>query len=65
MKRAYGFDLDRSVKCSNFIGKTMDMAVELGFEAVLLTGHIGKLVKNSPAELWTHIPGRRTRAWSF
>ena len=47
MKRAYGFDLDRSVKCSNFIGKTMDMAVELGFEAVLLTGHIGKLVKLS------------------
>ena len=31
MKRAYGFDLDRSVKCSNFIGQTIDMAAELGF----------------------------------
>ena len=54
MKRAYGFDLDRSVKCSNFIGKTMDMAVELGFEAVLLTGHIGKLVKLSGGIMDTH-----------
>ena len=54
MKRAYGFDLERSVKCSNFIGKTMDMAGELGFEAVLLTGHIGKLVKLSGGIMDTH-----------
>ena len=54
MKRAYGFDLDRSVKCSNFIGKTMDMVGELGFEAVLLTGHIGKLVKLSGGIMDTH-----------
>lgn len=54
MKRAYGFDLDRSVKCSNFVGKTMDMVGELGFEAVLLTGHIGKLVKLSGGIMDTH-----------
>lgn len=54
MKRAYGFDLNRSVKCSNFIGKTMDMVGELGFEAVLLTGHIGKLVKLSGGIMDTH-----------
>lgn len=45
MRRAYGYDLDRSVKCSNFIGKTIDMAVEMGFQRMLLTGHIGKLIK--------------------
>ena len=28
MKKAYGYDLDKSVKCSNFIGATIDMAVE-------------------------------------
>jgi cobalt-precorrin-5B (C1)-methyltransferase len=45
MQQTYGYDLDRSVKCSNFIGETIDMAAELGFCAMLLTGHIGKLMK--------------------
>lgn len=54
MKNAYGYDLDKSVKCSNFIGETVDMAVELGFSALLLTGHIGKLVKLSGGIMNTH-----------
>ena len=36
MKRAYGYDLDASVKCSNFIGDTIDMAIDIGFERMLL-----------------------------
>ena len=47
MKRTYDYDLDRSVKCSNFIGQTIDMAVEYGFTHMLMTGHIGKLIKVS------------------
>lgn len=54
MKRAYGYDLDKSVKCSNFIGETLDMAAELGFEKLLLTGHIGKLVKVAGGIMNTH-----------
>lgn len=54
LKAAYGYDLDRSVKCSNFIGQTMDMAVELGFKRVLLTGHIGKLIKVAGGIMNTH-----------
>lgn len=54
MKRTYGYDLDKSVKCSNFIGNTIDMAVENGFEAMLLTGHIGKLVKVAGGIMNTH-----------
>jgi len=54
MKSAYGYDLDRSVKCSNFIGDTIDMAAELGFEQMLLTGHIGKLIKLSGGIMNTH-----------
>lgn len=54
MKKAYGYDLDRSVKCSNFIGDTIDMAVELGFQKMLLTGHIGKLIKVSGGIMNTH-----------
>lgn len=54
MKAAYGYDLDQSVKCSNFIGASIDMAVNLGFEKMLLTGHIGKLVKVSGGMMNTH-----------
>lgn len=54
MKKTYGYDLDRSVKCSNFIGETLDMAAELGFEKILLTGHIGKLVKVAGGIMNTH-----------
>ena len=54
MKQTYGYDLDRSVKCSNFIGDTVDLAVELGFRRLLLTGHIGKLVKVAGGIMNTH-----------
>lgn len=54
MKKTYGYDLDRSVKCSNFIGATIDMAVELGFQRLLLTGHIGKLIKVAGGIMNTH-----------
>ncbi len=54
MKNKYGYDLDRSIKCSNFIGETIDMAVELGFRRMLLTGHIGKLIKVAGGIMNTH-----------
>ncbi|MCM1039857.1 MAG: cobalt-precorrin-5B (C(1))-methyltransferase CbiD [Ruminococcus sp.] len=54
IKKTYGYDLDRSVKCSNFIGETIDMAVELGFARMLLTGHIGKLIKVAGGIMNTH-----------
>lgn len=54
MKKTYGYDLDRSVKCSNFIGDTVFMAAELGFEKMLLTGHLGKLIKVAGGIMNTH-----------
>ena len=54
MKKTYAYDLDRSVKCSNFIGDTIDMVVELGFRKMLLTGHIGKLIKVAGGIMNTH-----------
>ena len=54
MKKSYGYDLDRSVKCSNFIGDTIDMAAELGFRKLLFTGHIGKLIKVAGGIMNTH-----------
>ena len=54
MKKTYGYDLDRSVKCSNFIGDTIDMAIDCGFQKLLLTGHIGKLIKVAGGIMNTH-----------
>ena len=54
MRETYGFDLDKSVKCSNFIGQTIDMVRKLGFQKVLLTGHIGKMIKVSGGIMNTH-----------
>ena len=54
IKKVYHYDLNRSVKCSNFIGQTIDMAVELGFRKMLLTGHIGKLIKVAGGIMNTH-----------
>jgi len=51
-------DLDRLgvpvVKCSNFIGDALDEAAVQGFEAVLLVGHTGKLVKLAGGIMNTH-----------
>ena len=54
LKNTYHYDLDKSVKCSNFIGLTIDMAVEEGFKRLLLAGHIGKLIKVAGGIMNTH-----------
>lgn len=42
------------VSCANFIGFTLDRAIEEGFQELLLVGHIGKLVKVAGAIMDTH-----------
>ncbi len=54
LKAAYGYDLDKSIKCSNFIGLAVDMAAELGFKKLLLAGHVGKLIKLAGGIMNTH-----------
>ena len=54
MLDTYGFDLDRSVKCSNYIGATCDEIIRLGFKKMLLVGHAGKLVKIAGGIMNTH-----------
>ncbi len=54
MKENFNFNLEKSVKCSNFIGDTIDMAASLGFKKMLLCGHIGKLIKISGGIMNTH-----------
>ena len=54
MKETYGYDLNHSVKCSNYVGDTVDMVREMDFRGMLLTGHIGKLIKVSGGIMNTH-----------
>ncbi len=42
------------VRCSNFIGDALDAAGAVGFERVLLVGHVGKLVKVAGGIMNTH-----------
>lgn len=47
-------ELKRSIKCSNFIGDTIDIGCELGAKGMLFVGHIGKLVKLGAGIMNTH-----------
>ena len=59
----YGADFIRSlchveetelVKCSNFIGQTIDMVVSVGFPELLFVSHIGKFIKLTGGIMNTH-----------
>ena len=54
LKSVYGIDSDKIVKCSNYVGKALEAAIDAGFSQVLLAGHIGKFVKLSGGIMNTH-----------
>lgn len=54
LKENFPFDLELAVKCSNFIGDTVDMAAELGIEYILFVAHIGKFIKVAGGIMNTH-----------
>lgn len=47
-------DMEKSIKCSNYIGETLDLAVAYGMKNFLLVGNIGKLVKLAAGIMNTH-----------
>ena len=49
-----GLDIEDAIKCSNFIGETLDYACTKGVERVTLVGHAGKLVKLAGGIMNTH-----------
>ncbi len=54
VSRYMGLSLEHGIKCSNFIGNTIDMAVEAGMEGLLFVGHAGKLLKLAAGVMNTH-----------
>lgn len=51
---ALSINQDQIVKCSNFIGETIDMGYEFKLKGMLFIGHIGKLVKLGGGIMNTH-----------
>ena len=54
IRNELGTDPSLAVMTSNFIGDAFALAAEAGFEAALLVGHIGKLVKLAGGMFNTH-----------
>ena len=55
-------DLTCEMKCSNYVGETVDMAVELGVRGILFIAHIGKFIKVSGGIMNTHSRNADARA---
>jgi cobalt-precorrin-5B (C1)-methyltransferase len=45
---------EKNIKCSNYVGETIDMAIELGAKGILFVSHIGKFVKVASGIMNTH-----------
>jgi cobalt-precorrin-5B (C1)-methyltransferase len=55
-------DLTYAMKCSNYVGETLDMARELGVKGILFIAHIGKFIKVSGGIMNTHSKNADSRA---
>lgn len=53
-KDNFEVDITKSVKCSNFVGETIDIAAELQVKRILFISHIGKFVKVAGGIMNTH-----------
>lgn len=49
-----GINPDLAVKCSNYVGNTIDDAKLLGMKGLLLIGHVGKFIKLAAGVMNTH-----------
>lgn len=51
-----------NMKCSNYVGETLDMAVDMGVKGILFISHIGKFVKVAAGIMNTHSRSADARA---
>ena len=45
---------EKNIKCSNYVGETIDMAVDMGVKGILFISHIGTFVKVAAGIMNTH-----------
>ena len=54
LKEHMDLPFEESMKCSNYIGETLDMALDMGVKGILFVSHIGKFVKVAGGIMNTH-----------
>ncbi len=47
-------DPERAIKCSNYVGETIDMALSMEIKGILFAAHIGKFIKVAAGIMNTH-----------
>ena len=62
LKEHMNLDLSSFMKCSNFVGETIDMAVDGGAKGILFVAHIGKFIKVAGGIMNTHSRSADARA---
>lgn len=45
---------EKNIKCSNYVGETIDMAIDMGVKGILFVAHIGKFIKVAAGIMNTH-----------
>ena len=45
---------EKNIKCSNYVGEMIDMAIDMGVKGILFIAHIGKFVKVAAGIMNTH-----------
>lgn len=45
---------EENIKCSNYVGNTIDMAADMGVKGILFVSHIGKFIKVAAGIMNTH-----------
>ncbi len=53
---------EENIKCSNYVGETIDMALDMGVKGILFISHIGKFVKVAAGIMNTHSRSADARA---
>ena len=54
LRKKLHVDTALSVKCSNYVGQTIDFAVNMGLKGILFVAHIGKFIKVAGGIMNTH-----------
>lgn len=54
LKKQMSLPFEKNIKCSNYIGETIDMAIDMGVRGILFISHIGKFVKVAAGIMNTH-----------
>lgn len=54
LKEHMDLAFEKNIKCSNYVGETIDMAVNMGIKGILFVSHIGKFVKVAAGIMNTH-----------